>query len=294
MIFSTLLTTTAPIIGFDNIRGTIYSSELEALLTTRMLNERVLGASRNADVTNDRLWAATGNNARIGGDLPRRVLPVALDPQCANPYKRTFAFNPVEWMTARRGEYIAALLTVARGWIAAGRPEADAGRSDDYRQWYAATRGLLGWAGIPGTFGAEDKNDLSAVSEDDAEWARFVAELRRVFDDESFTTADIIRHLDRAIAVPPVPERPSVSEFLAGPNVPPGVRINPDALPGELAEKWERVGYGKTTGFTKTLGKWLSYRDGRFTEDGICVRMLAGRKTERVSRFRIDGEYVTA
>ena len=53
-------------------------------------------------------------------------------------------------MTANRGEYIAALLTVARGWVLAGAPREDPGRSDDYAAWYGALRGLLKWAGAAG------------------------------------------------------------------------------------------------------------------------------------------------
>jgi hypothetical protein len=279
LFISTLLTTTAPVIGLDNIRGTIYSSELEALLTARTLTDRELGHSRVVTVTNDRLWVATGNNARIGGDLDRRCLPVALDPRCADPHKRAFPFSPVEWMTARRGEYLAALLTVARGWVLAGSPGADPGRSDDYARWYNALRGLLAWAGVPGEFGAEDTGDLSVVSEDDAEWGAFVAGLLRVFADESFTTADVISHL-----TPAVPgQAPTAAEFMDGQG---HLTTLADALPGDLAEAWSKTGYGKTSGFARSLGKWLGYRDGRFTPGGLTVRMQAGRR----ARFRIEGE----
>ena len=276
LIFSTLFTTTAPIIGFDNIRGTIYSSELESLLTTPTLNDRVLGVSRNADVHNDRLWVATGNNARISGDLDRRCLPIALDPQCADPHKRKFAFNPVEWMTTRRGDYLAALLTVARGWIQAGAPKADPERSDDYAQWYAALRGLLNWAGefTPdglGVFGAEDTGDRSVQSEDDADWADFVAELFWVFGGAEFTSKDVVAKLQTPLS-------------LVG-----RTKINADTLPGDLTEKWEkttRYGTSKIS-FTKSLGKWLSYRDGKFTPDELAVRMPRDRTSARTSIYQV-------
>lgn len=275
LLFSTLFSTTAPIIGFDNIRGTIYSSELESLLTAQTLNDRVLGVSRNADVTNDRLWMATGNNARISGDLDRRCLPVALDPQCADPHKRKFDFSPVQWMNTRRGEYLAALLTVARGWILDGASKADAERSDDYQQWYASLRGLLSWAGVPGVFGAEDAGDRSVQSEDDAEWAEFVAELFWVFGGTEWTSKDVVSKLQ----TPPIGGQPPQ---LAS-------KINVDTLPGDLAEKWEKTRYGTSTaGFTKSLSKWLSYRDGKFTPDGLAVRQPRDRAQARTSVYRIE------
>jgi hypothetical protein len=194
LFLATLLTTTAPVIGLDNLRGTIYSSELEALLTARTLTDRYLGQSKVVTVTNDRLWVATGNNARIGGDLARRCLPVALDPQCADPHKRTgFKIEPAGWMAEHRGEYLAALLTVARGWIQAGQPS-QVTRSDDYARWDGALRGLLAWARLAvGTkaavFGAHDEE--FALAEDDEDWGAFVWELFRTFGDREFTARDI-------------------------------------------------------------------------------------------------------
>jgi hypothetical protein len=256
LFVSTLLTTTAPIIGMDNVRGTIYSSELEALLTMRTLTDRQLGASRTVTVDNDRLWVATGNNAKIAGDLARRVLPVAIDPGCASPHKRVFSFSPVDWMTAHRGDYLAALLTVARGWVQAGAPVQAAGRSDDYGSWYGSLRGLLSWAGVPGAFGAEDRRDLSAVSEDDGQWSVFVAALSKTFGSQSFTARDVVTRLSAEI-------QPYGST---------GVQPLTEALPGELTDKWERLYGGKMGGFTKSLGHWVAIRDGRFTPEGLAVR----------------------
>jgi hypothetical protein len=254
LFLSTLLTTTAPVIGMDNVRGTIYSSELESLLTARTLTDRELGVSRVVTVTNDRLWVTTGNNARVSGDLARRCLPVALDPACADPWKRTFAFDPAAWMTTRRGEYIAALLTVASGWVQAKAPTPPAVRGDDYAAWYGALRGLLSWAGLPGEFGAEDKADLIAVAEDDDEWGAFVLELARAFPNRRFTAADVTAKMG------------VVDTPLSG------------ALPGDLAEKWGRLSYHSrgSSGFTRSLSKWLSYRDGRFTADGFVIRAERG------------------
>ena len=287
LFISTLHTTTAPVIGMDNIRGTIYSSELESLLTMRTLTDRELGRSRTITVTNDRLWVVTGNNARIGGDLSRRCLPVALDPRCGDPHKRAFPFDPAQWLASHRGEYIAALLTVARGWVLAGAQKADPGRSDDYAGWHASMRGMLAWAGVPGTF-AEEGGDLAVVSEDDAEWGTFVRELWRVFEDEAFTTADIIKHLGEPLAPrAPAGTAPTLAGFVAtsGVYVPAGVWIDPDSLPGDLAETWEKARYGKTSGFAKSLGKWLGYQDGRVTPDRMTVRMHRGRRAS----FTIEG-----
>ena len=88
-ITAALMDTTAPIITFDNLTGVVRSSVLESLLTSRTWTDRWLGQNKSVTATNDRLWLATGNNAQFGGDLARRIAPVALDPPEADHHLRT-------------------------------------------------------------------------------------------------------------------------------------------------------------------------------------------------------------
>jgi hypothetical protein len=69
---------------------------------------------------------------------------VALNPLEANHYLRTdFKIENLDaWMALRRGELLAAFLTIARGWIVAGRP-GEKVRSDSYAEWLQALRGML-------------------------------------------------------------------------------------------------------------------------------------------------------
>ena len=79
-ITSTLMTTTAPIVLFDNLAGTVKSPVLDGLLTAKTWTDRWLGRIQNITAANDRLWLATGNNAQFGGDLARRIAMVSIDP----------------------------------------------------------------------------------------------------------------------------------------------------------------------------------------------------------------------
>ena len=63
LIISTLYTTTAPVIGLDNMRGTIYSSELEALLTARTAHRPGAGAQPQHH---------GGQRPALGGDREQR------------------------------------------------------------------------------------------------------------------------------------------------------------------------------------------------------------------------------
>jgi hypothetical protein len=81
--------TTAPVVQFDNLTGIARSGVLDGLLTTRIWSDRTLGHNKHPNAVNDRLWLATGNNAKIGGDLGRRTLAMEIDPKMPNPHLRT-------------------------------------------------------------------------------------------------------------------------------------------------------------------------------------------------------------
>jgi hypothetical protein len=144
VITAALMTTTAPVVLFDNLAGTVKSPVLDGLLTMRTWTDRWLGQNRDVSVLNDRLWLGTGNNAQFGGDLARRLAMVSIDPPGANHHLRTdFKItNLDDWMKDNRGEYLAAILTIARGWVNAGMPRQRA-RSDSYANWIEGLRGLM-------------------------------------------------------------------------------------------------------------------------------------------------------
>ncbi len=58
---------------FDNLaEGTLIDSPVLArLITDRTWADRLLGKNATAAFQNDRVWAATGNNLRLGGDMRR-------------------------------------------------------------------------------------------------------------------------------------------------------------------------------------------------------------------------------
>jgi hypothetical protein len=246
-------------VQFDNLRGVVHSAVLEALLTSATHSDRLLGFNKSVDLVNDRLWVATGNNVKIGGDLARRCLFVAIDPGMADPHLRTgFRLHPLEWIAENRGAYLAAILTVARAWVLAGSPK-DITRSDDFAQWHGALRGMLQWAGVPGVFGG-DSTDISAASEDDAEWSEFLAALHQSFAGVPFTSAQVVGR---------------IASIASG--------IAPELLPGDLAEKHGRMaGAGS---LTKSLGKWLSNRDGRYADGWVCKGRKNGKKATTYTVF---------
>jgi hypothetical protein len=247
-ITAVLMDTTAPVVVFDNLAGVVRSPVLDALLTAATHSDRWLGQNKSVTAANDRLWVGTGNNAQFAGDLGRRIAPVHLDPPHPNWQQHKFKITDIEgWMKQHRGEYLAAILTISGGWINANRP-AKRVRSDSFGQWVEGLRGMLHHAGFQGTFGGSF--NPNAVTEDDQEWADFLAELYRVFQDRPFTVATIIASL-------------KASDSAVG-----GSReVNPSYLPGDLTDKWaqEVNRYIKVGGTSKSLGRWLRNKAGRYS-----------------------------
>lgn len=189
-ITSVLLTTTAPVVQFDNVRK-VSASQLDALLTSEDWTDRVLGSSVDVWARNDRLWIATGNNILLGGDLVRRVLWASIDPQDPRPEERTNFVIPdlKNWVAARRGELLAALLTLVRAWVVAGRPTGERVGEDDYSRWIEACRGILQVAGVEGVVGHRE-TVRQTESEEDDEWADFLSALYAHFGEREWTAKE--------------------------------------------------------------------------------------------------------
>lgn len=283
-VLSILIGTTAPVVTFDNVRGKIRSSKFEGLLTSTTFSDRLLGQSREASSPNDRLWTITANNAEIGGDLARRCYWITIDPKMPRPHERTgFSLDLRTWPKDNRGEIIRAILTIIRGWVLAGKPSADQKRSDDYAVWDAAIEGLLNWAGFSGQFGFRDVQKVE--SDDDREWGDFVEAVYRTFGSEPFRVRDITGRLkdtagdgdDSPFTVEDAGLQAAVTD-----------KIDPGCLPGELADKWSKTGLGSPAGFTKSLGRWIKNRAGRYVGELAFQHVKADAKrgdTYRVDRF---------
>lgn len=109
---------------FDNLTGPLRSETLCALLTAPKYSFRVLGRSETVLVQNSAVVLLNGNNLALIGDLSHRVLVSRLDPGMERPDRRTFEVTDfVAHVRARRPALIAAALTIARAYLAAGCPD---------------------------------------------------------------------------------------------------------------------------------------------------------------------------
>jgi putative DNA primase/helicase len=114
---TTMMLDSVPACLIDNVVGNFGGAAFDAALTAPEWTDRILGASRRVTMPNTMTWAASGNNMTIKGDMGRRVIICRVDAQTESPDKRVFARTEaelVETVTAKRREYLEALVTILR------------------------------------------------------------------------------------------------------------------------------------------------------------------------------------
>lgn len=165
---------------FDNVPEgeVIRSARLAALLTAPVWSGRLLGGSNMGSWPNDRLWIATGNNLRVGGDIASRSVSVRLKPTAPHPEERTgFAIPDLQgWIMnpANRGRLLERLLVLVADWVAAGTPQdTSVPAMRQFTPWAQGVGGFLAHHGIGGFLG--NLSSLRTMDEEDQKWAVFLS-----------------------------------------------------------------------------------------------------------------------
>lgn len=188
------------VVQLDNIRGGLGGDVLEGLLTSYHYNDRRLGASENIHSVNDRLWVATGNNITLEGDMARRTVWCNINPGVEAPENRT------DWRITRdcglsfpafvakyRSRLVYSLLVLVRAWVSDGMPRGAYASSDSYAEVTRVVRGILGSAGVAGTY---DPKQAKQMSEDDVELAQFMHAVVTWKGGEPWTAAELLQAVD--------------------------------------------------------------------------------------------------
>lgn len=140
-----------PLALLDNVRDGLDNSALEAALTTTVWSDRRLGSNSMVELPLSTVWFATGNNMRVGGDLPRRTIPIRLKCVEERPEERSGFAHPnlLDWVAHERGRLVAAALTVLAAFLRAGRPSQSLAAMGGFEGWTGLIRNALVWAGQP-------------------------------------------------------------------------------------------------------------------------------------------------
>lgn len=249
------------IIALDDVE-TLKSPSLARALTASEWKGRVLGRSENVTLPQRAAWIATGNNIRLGGDIPRRCYWIRLDAQTSRPWERDGFRHPdlLRWARDHRTQLVAALLTLARAWFAAGCPAPTAKPIGSFEDWTRIIGGILQHAEIPGFL--ENLPALYDSADDEGpEWEAFLDTLQHEFGGIEITVAQIHERC-----------RGSQGEALR------------EVLPGALLDQLENAGR-----FRRILGSAFAKRAGRrYGAENLHICRAADDSHAKVARWKVN------
>jgi hypothetical protein len=258
--FTSKLQESPSILIFDNSDAVIRSATLAAVVTSDIWLDRQLGRNKILHLPMRATLVVTGNNVRLGGDMPRRCYRVRLDANAAQPWMRDgFKYQLPAYAVENRGKIVAALLTMAQAWIAAGRPKGGNPTLGSFESWCSVVGGVLEYAGLKGFLGnLQEMYRDTADGEDDADqWSQWMAAIHAHYGDNAFT----VKMLAEAMAA------------TSGP-------LHEDA-PYSLGE----IGTANERAWLTRLGAALHGRKGQvFQCDGVPLKLCQGKADSRMKR----------
>ncbi|WP_066634459.1 phage NrS-1 polymerase family protein [Desulfolucanica intricata] len=242
----------------DNVEECLKSATLCAALTSKKWEDRLLGTNKNAYLEHRTCWFATGNNIRLAGDMPRRCYLVRMDAQTAKPWERDtrqFKYpNLVQHVKQNRGALLAAIYTIARAWINAGRPAAvKAPIMGSFEEWRNTIGGILEFVGVNDFLTNNTQIQENAEVNEGIE--PFIQAWYETIGPVAVTTKEIKRRM----------------EF--GPNS----EVLRDALPDWL-DPYDR-------GFTRKLGRVLAKKADVIFTNGL--KLVKTGTTDRASLWKV-------
>jgi hypothetical protein len=252
---------------YDNVDRLMASGELCKTITATCHTDRALQQSTNVHLPVRCTWIATGNNFRIGGDLPRRCYWIKLDPKCSRPEDRKGPHAGQSWrhpdlrkhIVENRGEILWAILTIARSWFALDCPISKSSPVlGGFEEWSTKLGGILECAGILGFLG----NVLEMHAQADVEseqWEAFLKVLHELYPSDAFSVGEIARRITN------------------------GESKITDVLPDTMAAARDKGG-----SLQHRLGSWFRQKnERRFGDSQIHITKAAGKLRDGALLWRV-------
>ncbi|SCG63994.1 DUF3854 domain-containing protein [Micromonospora halophytica] len=175
---------------------TVEGEALAQALTASIWEDRILGVSKNGTFPNTATWVSLGNNVEVKGDITRRAYRISLKPNHDDPENRpadSFRHPNLErWVRENRRELLAAVLTLARAWFAAGKPRMPRPAVfGSFTEWELVVGGILSHAGVPDFLVGREEWAKGSSPESDW-WAGHFFWLSETFGTEGFTVQDVV------------------------------------------------------------------------------------------------------
>lgn len=180
-----------PAVQIDNINRPVDSGALCSVLTAYPTwSDRILGVNVTLVVAVRCVWLATANNPTLSMEMARRTVRCRLDPRVDRPWEREGFNIPrlLEWVAEHRGDLVWAYLTLARSWVAAGRPRWTGRALGSFERWSDVIGGILQHVGIAGFL--ENLSEFYETADlETAVWRAFVLSWWEQHQDQEVGTA---------------------------------------------------------------------------------------------------------
>lgn len=258
-----------PINIIDNVTLPLKSGALSSAISEPVWGDRQLGVMQMLSLPSRAVWIATGNNIRVGGDLPRRTYHIRLNAKKAQPWTRS-GFKHIDllaWVEQKRAHLVHALLTIAVASVQRDAPPLKAPIMGGFEEWQ---RVIWRAVALDQDVGYDFLGDVEAswANEDSEalEWEAFLTSWYARFADAYMTTKDIhdqVRYdktLDR---------RASTALY--------------DALPEALAEAVDRAAFG-----TKLGTAFNQHRDTRYGDEEYRLTRCGKDPHTHVVLWRVE------
>lgn len=181
----------------DNIEKVLWSAELSAVLTSGSYSDRVLGASELPAYHNSLILIGTGNNTRLGGDIPRRTVLIRLTSEHPRPEERDDFVYPdlLGHVRANRRKILRAVYTIAAAWLRLGKPVPKSTPAmGSFQPWANFASGILDVVGATGLL--ENRDQLRERDQDEEEYETMLIRAREKFGTKDFTAKELLMVLD--------------------------------------------------------------------------------------------------
>lgn len=256
----------AEFVVVDDVTGTLDSASLRRAITSSKWSDRVLGESETVVLPASTIWCATGNNLRPRGDMVRRCYLIRLNTKMQKPHLREgFTHEQPAWTLEHRSELAAALLTLARAWVAAGQPAPTSCPTlGSFESWCHIIGGILEHVGVDGFLGNLDEFESSVFAEDN-QWSLLLQHIwtwqhegrqSETRNSDTFTVNELVEAI----------------EAYSGHEIDPGLHVTNIIryLPETIQAKLRR-----DEPFAHSLGRMFGYRQDRPYPGGWYIEQVA-------------------
>lgn len=178
-------------IMIDNLEDMI-SSTIASALTAPKWTDRILGKNETITIPNTTVFALSGNNVSLSGEMARRVVRIRLQAKSDKPWERSGFRHPniKTYVIENRAKLQAACISLVTAWLNAGRPNGPHVPFGSFESYAATLGGILHQAGIEGFLA----NRSAVFEESDTEgaaWRAFTESWFEKWGTAKVTTSDI-------------------------------------------------------------------------------------------------------